>query len=173
MLVIENNMRSTLCIVDSGSFFLSSKIRLQNINAEIGFLKGFVLEKKLDNSKTLNEYIKGDDYHLLEKIYDRNLEGIQILEEVIAKHNLHKKLNEFSFDVQNIRNNQMQYNSIKKMTIKGFTQSLVFVFISLLMLLFTLNILEFHFFWALMASYFIALIIIFYQFIKQVKELII
>lgn len=149
-----------------------STFRLQNVSTEIGFLKGFVLEKKPDNTKTLNEYIKGENYHLLEKIYDRNLEGIQILEDVINKHDLHHELNEFSFDLQNIRNNQTQYNGIKKMTINVFTQSLVFVLVSLVLLLFTTTILEINFFWELMTAYFLLLLIIFYQFIKQVKELI-
>ena len=76
---------ATIVATLTGLIGAFSTFRLQNISAEIGFLKGFVLEKKADNSKTLNEYIKGEDYHLLEKIYDRNLEGVQVLEEVIEK----------------------------------------------------------------------------------------
>lgn len=163
---------ATIVATLTGLIGAFSTFRLQNISTEISFLKGFVLDKKPDNSKTLNEYIKGEDYHLLEKIYDRNFKGIQILEDVIIKHNFHNKLNEFSFDLQNIRINQKQYNEIKKMTINGFTQSLGFVFVSLALLLFTTIILESYFFIGLIITYFIMLIVIFYQFIKQIKVLI-
>lgn len=149
-----------------------STFQLQNISNEISFLKGFVLEKKPDNNKTLTEYIKGEDYHLLEKIYDRNLEGIQIMENVIAKHNLHLQLNEFSFDLQNIRNNQLKYSHIKKLTIKNFSLSVVFVMLSLALLIFTNNILSFHFFWIFISTYFVLIGIMLYQFKKQIKQLI-
>lgn len=163
---------ATIVATLTGLIGAFSTFRLQNISAEIGFLKGFVLEKKPDNIKTLNEYIKGEDYHLLEKIYDRNLEGVQVLEEVIEKHNLHLQLNEFSFDLKNIRNNQKQYNEIKKMTTNSFVLSLLFVFANLLLLLFTNFILQIPFFNSCAFVYFMLIAIVFYQFVRQVNQLI-
>jgi len=163
---------ATIVATLTGLIGAFSTFRLQNISAEIGFLKGLVLEKKPDSKKTLNEYIKGEDYHLLEKIYDRNLEGVSILENVIAKHNLHQQLNEFSFDLQNIRNNQLQYNSIKSLTLKSFSLLLIFVMISLVFFLFTNTILAFPFFSIFITGYFFFIGLTFYQFKQQVKLLI-
>ncbi|MEZ7505957.1 hypothetical protein [Flavobacterium sp. Arc2] len=85
---------ATIVATVTGLIGAFATFRLQNISSEIGFLKGYVLAKKVDETKTLNDYIKGEYYHLLEKIYDRNLEGISILENVTLKHNLHRNLDD-------------------------------------------------------------------------------
>lgn len=59
---------ATIVATLTGLIGAFSTFRLQAISTEIGFLKGFILEKKGTDGKTLNEYIKGDDYYLLEKV---------------------------------------------------------------------------------------------------------
>ncbi|MEP7198100.1 MAG: hypothetical protein ABI851_16400 [Saprospiraceae bacterium] len=163
---------ATIVATVTGLIGAFATFRLQNISTEIGFLKGFILAKKVANEKTLNDYIKGDDYHLLEKIYDRNLQGVRILKEVIDKHQLHYRLNEFTFDLQNTEHNQIQYDTIKKMTIRSFGLSLCFVFANLILLLLTTEILELpkFYFWGIL--YYSIVAVLFGQFVRQVKELI-
>ena len=163
---------ATIVATVTGLIGAFATFRLQNINSEIGFLKGFVLQKKVAENKTLNDYIKGNDYHLLEKIYDRNLNGIELLEKVISKNNLHNQLDELKFDVQNIRHNQIQYDIIKKMTIRSFGFSLCFVFTNLILLLFTTEIVQLNKFYFWCIIYYSIIALLFFQFIRQVKELI-
>lgn len=163
---------ATIVATVTGLIGAFATFRLQNISSEIGFLKGFVLAKKVAENKILNDYIKGEDYHLLEKIYDRNLEGISLLENIISKNNLHNQLNELKFDLQNIRHNQIQYDTIKKMTIRSFGLSLCFVFANLILLLLTVEILQLNkfYFWGIL--YFSIIAILFLQFVRQIKVLI-
>lgn len=163
---------ATIVATVTGLIGAFATFRLQNISSEIGFLKGFILAKKVAENSTLNDYIKGEDYHLLEKIYDRNLEGILLLENVISKNNLHNQLNELKFDLQNIRHNQMQYDSIKNMTIRSFGLSLCFVFANLILLLITIEILKLPHFYLWFIFYFSVMATIFFQFVRQVKVLI-
>ena len=163
---------ATIVATVTGLIGAFATFRLQNISSEIGFLKGFVLAKKVTETKTLNDYIKGEDYHLLEKIYDRNLEGILLLENIVSKHNLHRYLDELKFDLQNIRHNQIQYDTIKKMTIRSFGLSLCFVFANLILLLLTIEILKLPHFYVWFILYFSVIATIFFQFVRQVKMLI-
>jgi hypothetical protein len=145
---------ATIVATVTGLIGVFATFRLQNISSEISFLKGYVLAKKVAETKTLNDYLKGEDYHLLENIYDRNLEGISLLENVILKHNLHRNLDELKFDLQNIRHNQMHYDTIKKMTISSFGLSLCFVFANLILLLLGLEILKLPHFYVWFILYF-------------------
>jgi hypothetical protein len=163
---------ATIVATVTGLIGAFATFRLQNISSEIGFLKGFVLAKKVANEKTLNDYITGGNYHLLEKIYDRNLDGVQILKGIIDKHQLHSQLNEFTFDMQNIEHNQIQYDTIKKMTIRSFGLSLCFVFANLILLLLTTEILDLNNFNFWCFLYFSILALLFFQFVRQIKVLI-
>lgn len=163
---------ATIVATITGLIGAFATFRLESISAEIGFLKGFILAKEVIENKTLNSYIKGDNYHLLEKIYDRNIEGIALLENVIQQYNLHDELSELKFDLQNIRHNQFQYDSIKEMTIKSFSFSLCFVFINLILLLLAKQILETPHFYYCCTLYFAVVAIIFFQFARQLKVLI-
>jgi len=89
---------ATIVATVTGLIGAFATFRSQNISSETGFLKEFVLAEKVANEKTLNDYIKNDDYHLLEKIYYRNLDGVQILKGLIDKRRLHSQFNEFTFD---------------------------------------------------------------------------
>jgi len=133
---------ATIVATVTGLIGAFATFRSQNISSETGFLKEFVLAEKVANEKTLNDYIKNDDYHLLEKIYYRNLDGVQILKGLIDKRRLHSQFNEFTFDFQNTEHNQIQYDTIKKMTIRSFGLSLCFVFANLILLLLTTEILD-------------------------------
>lgn len=163
---------ATIVATVTGLIGAFATFRLQNISSEISFLKGFVLAKKVAENKTINDYIKGDEYHLLEKIYDRNLKGITLLEDFIFKHQLHGELNELKFDLQNILHNQQQYDYIKTMTIRSFGLSLCFVFVNFILLLLTNVLLQFPNLYYIFIVYFCLIVIAFLQFIRQVKILI-
>ncbi|SFC23112.1 hypothetical protein [Spirosoma endophyticum] len=162
---------ATIVATLTGIIGAFSTFRLQTISSEIGFLKGFMLEKKDSTGKTLNEYIKGDEYHLLEKVYNRTMNAVDLLAEVIQQNRLHEALNEFRFDLQNIRTNQQRYDAIKRLTSSVFMRSLLFVFLSLLLLLFTIEILALRYVWFVILSYFLLTGLVLWQFVRQVNQL--
>jgi hypothetical protein len=155
----------------TGLIGVFATFRLQNISAEIRHLKQSILEKKIEDLKTLNDYIKGENYHLLEKIYERNFSGIDILKSAIEQNELHLKINEFAFDLENLSNNQHLYQKIKVMTVTIFVICLAFVFANLGFLLFASSILLLPNFGALATFYFVGLAFIFLQFVWQVYEM--
>lgn len=132
---------ATIIATLTGLIGVFSTFRLQNINAEISLLKGFILDKKLEGNLPLREYITGESYHLLEKIYDRNNAAIALLDKIIEKHDLGKKINEFRYDLSNLLTNQKRYDTIKGMTIRSFALSLIFVLGNLILLFFNNRIL--------------------------------
>jgi hypothetical protein len=165
---------STVAMIVSsltGLIGVFATFRLQNISAEIRHLKQSILEKKIEARATLNDYIKGENYHLLEKIYERNFAGIEILKSTIERNELHLKVNEFAFDLENLSNNQHLYQKIKIMTVTIFVICLVFVFANLGFLLFSNSILLLPNLRALATFYFVGLSFIFLQFVWQVYEM--
>lgn len=117
--------------------------------------------------------MKNDDYTLLEKIYDRNLSGAQLLKQIITDHGLDHDLNELLIDTNNITKNQQLHDRIKLLTIQGFSKSLLFVFFSLLLLISTNILLSLTtFLWFILIFYLVLTGYIFLLFINQLKKLI-
>ncbi len=77
--------------------------RLQNIDDEITMLKDLVLNSKIKGQKSIGEIIAGGNYHQLEKIYDRNVAGIDLLGHTILNHDLKNSRNKY--DLSNLRSN--------------------------------------------------------------------
>ena len=162
---------ATIVATLTGLIGAFSTFRLQAISTEIGFLKGFLLEKKDHHGKKLNDYIKGDAYHLLEKVYDRTMNAVDLLNRILEQHGLHEAQTEFRFDVQNIRRNQQRYDTIKQQTSIVFMRSLGFVWLSLFFLLFTSSLLMSPYLWGISFAYLLLTGLVFWQFIRQVNEL--
>ncbi len=163
---------ATIIATLTGLIGVFSTFRLQNINVEISLLKDIILNRKLDGDTSLNEYITKESYHLLEKIYDRNIAGIDLLDEVIKKNNVGQKANEFEYDVSNLRTNQKSYDTIKGMSIRSFALSLIFVLGSLILLVFTNSFLNVHGFYWYIAVYFVLIAILLLLYVIQIAKLI-
>ncbi len=163
---------ATIIATLTGLIGVFSTFRLQNINSEISLLKDLILHRKLDGLPSLNEYITGESYHLLEKVYDRNNASIDLLDKIIQKHNLGEKSNEFEYDLSNLRTNQKSYDTIKGMTIRSFALSLSFVLGSLILLVFTNSILNVQGFYWYTAIYFLLIAILLFLYVTQIAKLI-
>ncbi len=161
---------ATIIATLTGLLGVFSTFRLQNINEEISLLKDLILNRKMDGLTSLNEYIARGNYHLLEKIYDRNNAGIDLLEETIQQNNLSEASNEY--DLSNLRTNQKSYDTIKGMTIRSFALSLVFVLGSLILLVFANSFLNLQGFYWYTAIYFVLIAILLALYIKQIAKLI-
>ena len=161
---------ATIIATLTGLLGVFSTFRLQNINEEISLLKDLILNRKMDGLTSLSEYIARENYHLLEKIYDRNNAGIDLLEETIQQNNLVEASNEY--DLSNLRTNQKSYDTIKGMTIRSFALSLVFVFASLILLVFANSFLSLQGFFWYTAIYFLLIGILLFLYIKQIAKLI-
>ena len=163
---------ATIVATVTGLIGAFSTFRLQNIDTEVNFLKGLVINKKFGDESCINDFIKGVHYHLLEKIYDPNLEGVEELEKVVLTNKLNLQSNELLLDIDNIRRNQLLHNKMKTLTMKGFKSALVFVFVSLVLLILTNGLLQSgQFLWLLLTVYLTAVAYIFFHFVKQVKQL--
>ncbi|MGI4729888.1 MAG: hypothetical protein ACRYGB_15040 [Janthinobacterium lividum] len=150
-----------------------STFRLQNINREVNLLKDIVIHKRTPGGQAVIDFMKNDDYTLLEKIYDRNLSGAQLLKQIITDHGLDHDLNELLIDTNNITKNQQLHDRIKLLTIQGFSKSLLFVFFSLLLLISTNILLSLTtFLWFILIFYLVLTGYIFLLFINQLKKLI-
>lgn len=119
-----------------------STFRLQNIDTELNFLKGLVINKKFGDNSCINDYIKGKQYHLLEKIYDLKMDGVILLEKIIKENSLDSQCDELLIDTDNIKRQQLLHDNMKRLTVGGFTNSLLFVFVSLLLLIITNALLQ-------------------------------
>ena len=161
---------ATIIATLTGLLGVFSTFRLQNITAEISLLKDLILFRKMDGVTSLNEFIARENYHLLEKIYDRNNAGIDLLEETIQQNNLVEASNEY--DLSNLRTNQKSYDTIKGMTIRSFALSLVFVFASLILLVFANSFLSLQGFFWYTAIYFLLIGTLLFLYIKQIAKLI-
>ena len=161
---------ATIIATLTGLLGVFSTFRLQNINEEISLLKDLILNRKMDGFTSLSEYIARENYHLLEKIYDRNNAGIDLLEETIQQNNLDEASNEY--DLSNLRTNQKSYDTIKGMTIRSFALSLIFVFASLILLVFANSFLSLEDFFWYTAIYFLLIGILLLLYVKQIAKLI-
>ena len=161
---------ATIIATLTGLLGVFSTFRLQNINEEISLLKDLILNRKIDGLTSLSEYISRENYHLLEKIYDRNNAGIDLLEETIQQNNLDEASNEY--DLSNLRTNQKSYDTIKGMTIRSFALSLVFVLGSLILLVFANSFLNLQGFYWYTSIYFLLIGILLFLYVKQIAKLI-
>ena len=163
---------ATIIATLTGLLGVFSTFRLQNINEEINLLKDLVLNRKMDGLTSLSEHIARENYHLLEKVYDRNIAGIDLLDTIIQKQDLGEQSNEFKYDLSNIRRNQESYDTIKGMTIRSFALSLVFVLGSLILLIFANSFLALQCFYWYTAFYFLLVAILLFLYVKQIAKLI-
>ena len=163
---------ATIVATLTGLIGAFSTFRLQNFDQEVNFLKGLVMNKKIGNDKSINDFIKGDDYILLEKIYDANMEGVKLLEKVVTDNNLDEQLNELLIDIDNIRRNQILHDRMRALTIRGFTISLSFVLASLILLVFTNGLLLCgQFIWLILFTYLTLVTYILFMFVAELKKL--
>ena len=163
---------ATIIATLTGLIGVFSTFRLQNINEEISILKNLILHRKIDGLTSLNEYITGESYHLLEKVYDRNMAGIDLLDTIFKKRNVGEMSNEFEYDLSNLRTNQKSYDSIKGMTTGSFALSLIFVFGSLILLVFANSFLNLQDFYWYLAVYFVLVAILLALYVMQIAKLI-
>ncbi len=163
---------ATIIATLTGLLGVFSTFRLQNINEEINLLKDLVLNRKADGLTSLREHITRENYHLLEKVYDRNIAGIDLLDSIIQKQELGEQSNEFKYDLSNIRSNQESYDTIKGMTTRSFALSLVFVLGSLILLVFANSFLTLQGFYWYTALYFLLVAILLFLYVLQIAKLI-
>lgn len=163
---------ATIVATVTGLIGAFSTFRLQNINAELSLLKGLIINKKFGDNICVNDFIKGKNYHLLERIYNSNIESVNELEKIIIGNNLENYSDELLLDLDNIRRNQLLHDHTKSLTITGFKNALFFVFISLLLLIFSNGLLETgEGLWLILFLYLTGAALIFKQFVKQIKQL--
>lgn len=163
---------ATIIATLTGLLGVFSTFRLQNINVEIVLLKDLILNRKFDGLTSFNELITRESYHLLEKVYDRNNEGIDLLEKVIHKQNLAELSNEYEYDLSNLRTNQESYDTIKKMTVRSFALSLIFVLGSLILLVFANSFLHLQGFYWYIIIYFLLIAILLLLYVLQIAKLV-
>ena len=163
---------ATIIATLTGLLGVFSTFRLQNINEEINLLKDLVLNRTLDGLTSLREHITSENYHLLEKVYDRNIAGIDLLDSIIQKQDLGEQSNEFKYDLSNIRSNQESYDTIKGMTIRSFALSLVFVLGSLILLIFANSFLILPGFYWYISIYCLLIAILLFLYVVQIAKLI-
>ena len=163
---------ATIVATLTGLIGAFSTFKLQKIETEIQLLKGLLIQKELPNGKIFIDYIKGDKYYLLEKIYDLNMESIATLEKLVTDNKLEAQLSELLLDIDNIKRNQILHNKIKSVSLNGFINSLVFVFASLMLLIFAKGLLTTaQWLWVIFCIYMLALAFILRMFIIQLKLL--
>ena len=163
---------ATIIATLTGLLGVFSTFRLQNINEEINLLKDLVLNRKMDGLTPLSEHIARQNYHLLEKVYDRNIAGIDLLHSIIDSQDLGERTNEFKYDLSNIRTNQESYDTIKGMTIRSFALSLIFVLGSLVILVFANSFLGLAGFYWYLGIYFLLIAILLSLYVVQIAKLI-
>ena len=150
-----------------------STFRLQNINREVNLLKDIVIHKKAFDKETILDLIKANNYNLLEKVYDRNLAGANLLKEIIVEGGFIENKNELLIDTDNITRNQLLHDNIKGLTIRGFTTSLIFVFLSLQLLVLTNFLIMLNqYLWFMLIVYLFLTSYIFFLFVNQLKKMI-
>ena len=163
---------ATIVATLTGLLGAFSTFRLQKIVGELQLLKGLLLQKQLPNGKIFNDYVKGDNYYLLEKIYDLDMESIATLKKLVTGNKLETQLNELMLDIDNIKRNQVLHDQIKSVSLGSFTRSLVFVFCSLLLLTGINGLLATgQWLWLILAVYLFAVAYVLRLFIKGLKHL--
>ena len=162
---------ATIVATVTGLIGAFSTFRLQNINREVNLLKDIAIHKKTVDGQTIFDLIKKKEYNSLEKIYDRDLAGANLLKQIVVESVLNT--NELLIDIDNITRNQQQHDHIKQLTIKGSRTSLMFVFLSLFLLVLTNLLLVFsQALWFVLIIYLSLTGYIFFLFVNQLKKLI-
>lgn len=163
---------ATIAATLTGLIGAFSTFRLQNIQDEAALLMEAVRHRKTPLG-TLDEWIYKNDYSKLRKIYDFDESAIETLGEILKESGLSKEDISFEFDLSNINHNYERYRRIKNQNILMFIWSLVFVLISLALLVLTNFLLSLNFVWVIIGVYFAIVSLTFFQFIQQIKALMI
>lgn len=146
--------------------------RLQRMDAKLDFLKDYMLHKEVKDAKTLNQKLRDVEYLHIEKIYLHNMDAVKLLQQLVDELDYHQHTKEYNHDITNITNHQRRYDKIRTHTRRDFSLSMIFVFVSLVLLLLTNFILPLSFLWLILAMFFLLVGLVFYEFIRQVKSLI-
>lgn len=146
--------------------------RLQRMDAKLDFLKDYMLHKDVKGARTLNQKLREVEYLHIEKIYLHNMDAVKLLQQLVDELDYHQHTKEYNHDIANIANHQRRYDTIRTHTKRDFFLSMGFVFISLVLLLFTNTILASSFLWLILGVFFLIVGLVFYEFIKQVRNLI-
>ena len=164
---------ATIVATLTGLIGAFSTFRLQTVGSEIALLKNLLLTKSVDDQQTIRSLFKDESYALIEKVYDLDLAGVGLLEELIHTDERLTAMPELLVDLDNIRRNQLLYDAIKKLTLSGFGQSLVFVMVSLLLLLLTNALLEQgRYVWPILGLYMGVLGYLFIRFMQQLRVMV-
>ena len=164
---------ATIVATLTGLIGAFSTFRLQTVSSEIALLKNLLFAKPVDEQQTIRSLFKDESYALIEKVYDLDLAGIALLEELIRTDERLAAMPELLIDLDNIRRNQMLYDAIKKLTLSGFGQSLVFVMVSLVLLLLTNTLLEQdRYVWLILGLYMSVLGYLFIRFMQQIRVMV-
>ena len=163
---------ATIVATLTGLIGAFSTFRLQESNREINLLKELVLRKPVGTNQVLVDVVKAYNYESLEKIYDRNLDSVELLKQAVLHETASAYQAELLADIDNIRRNQIIHDQKKQLTLTGFTTSLSFVFISLLLLILTNYLLLLGFnLWLPIAAYLAAVGYCLWLFTDQLKKL--
>ena len=163
---------ATIVATLTGLIGAFSTFRLQNISSELTLLKNLFLDKKPHKGQPARHAFKGEQYGLIEQVYDLNMASIELMVRITQADPQLSANYELAIDIDNIRRNQILYDRIKKLIMNGFEQSLLLVMVSLLLLILT-NVLLQHegILWTVLAIYMLVVGYTFTQFIKQIRTL--
>jgi hypothetical protein len=163
---------ATIVATLTGLIGAFSTFRLQESNREINLLKDLVLRKPVGANQVLVDVVKAYNYASLEKVYDRNLESVELLRQAVIHETSSAYHEELLADIDNIRRNQVIHDQKKDLTLAGFQTSLVFVFVSLLLLALTNLLLVLgSYVWPLIGIYLAAVCYCLWLFTDQLKKL--
>ncbi len=146
--------------------------RLQRMDAKLDFLKDYLLHKEVSNAKTLNQKLKEVGYAHIEKIYLHNTAAVDLLRRLVEELDYHQHTEEYEHDIQNISRHQQLSDRVRKLTRNNFFISLSFVFVTMILLVFTNTIVVSSLIWLLLSLFFIFLAMILFAFTIQVRSLI-
>ncbi|HET7002844.1 MAG TPA: hypothetical protein VFI33_16075 [Puia sp.] len=149
-----------------------STFRLQRMDAKLDFLKDYLLHKEVSNAKTLNEKIRETGYTHIENIYLHNMAAVELLKQLVEQLDYHQHTEEYEHDILNIRKHQQVGDRVRKLTKSNFIISLCFVFVSIVLLVFTNMLAGSSLIWPVLGIFLPLLAAVFVAFIFQVKGLI-
>lgn len=115
---------ATIVATLTGLIGAFSTFRLQESNREINLLKELVLRKPVGTHQILVDVIKAYQYEALEKIYDRNLESVELLRQAVLQGTPLVYHGELLADIDNIRRNQIIHDQKKHLMLTGFKRRL-------------------------------------------------
>ncbi len=118
-----------------------STFRLQNIYNELAHLIQ-TMRSRPTTAGTLDEWIERHDYSLTERIYDTGPKALTVLRYALDESGLSANHVAYEHDYANIAGNQARYLAVKRANHRSFWWVLLYVFISLLLLIFTKALLQ-------------------------------